>query len=53
MRSMQEIFAGVGLGAEVVIPIAVFIGLGARSHGWLTPPCHTAVVNAAYELTCQ
>jgi hypothetical protein len=98
MRSMQEIFAGVGLGAAVGIlvgmstapvvaivvsslvalvatffglssqttegtkvlriasfglacPIAVFIGLGARSHGWLTPSIQHQIAdwtNAGY-----
>jgi hypothetical protein len=92
MRSIQEIFAGVGLGAAVGIlvgmstapvvaivvsslvalvatffglssqttegtkvlriasfglacPIAVFIGLGARSHGWLTPSIQHQIAN--------
>jgi hypothetical protein len=98
MRSTQEIFAGVGLGAAVGIlvgmstapvvaivvsslvalvatffglssqttegtkvlriasfglacPIAVFIGLGARSHGWLTPSIQHQIAdwtNAGY-----
>ncbi|NYF53942.1 hypothetical protein [Tunturiibacter gelidoferens] len=98
MRSIQEIFAGVGLGAAVGIlvgmstapvvaivvsslvalvatffglssqttegtkvlriasfglacPMAVFIGLGARSHGWLTPSIQHQIAdwtNAGY-----